>query len=189
MRRPSIWIATLALFVALGGSAAAAKHYLITSTSQIKPGVLSKLKGSTGAQGAQGPPGPVGAAGAQGPQGPEGVGSGVGDWEPVTLSGKVQDVATFQEASARTENGGAIARLRGVLEVTSEINAGETVFTIPQCCRPKYNIEIGMNVSHESGSNRVGSIRISPTGAVTDPETPVPIKVWYLLDDLTWNLN
>jgi hypothetical protein len=69
---PSDLIASLALFVALGGSAAATSHYLITSTSQIKPSVLHKLTGAAGkngTQGAQGPQGPGGAAGPQGPQG------------------------------------------------------------------------------------------------------------------------
>ena len=37
-------VAWLALFVALGGTSIAAQHYLITSTSQIKPSVLKKLE-------------------------------------------------------------------------------------------------------------------------------------------------
>jgi hypothetical protein len=49
--------------------AIAAKHYLITSTSQIKPSVLTKLKGHAGKQG---PLGPAGATGATGPQGATG---------------------------------------------------------------------------------------------------------------------
>jgi hypothetical protein len=38
-------VALVALFVALGGTAVAARHYLITSTSQIKPSVLKLLRG------------------------------------------------------------------------------------------------------------------------------------------------
>ena len=54
LRRPSpaSIIASLALFVALGGTAIAARHYLITSTSQIKPSVLKELRGNAGANGA-----------------------------------------------------------------------------------------------------------------------------------------
>jgi hypothetical protein len=63
-------VAFLALFFALGGSAIAAKHYLITSTSQIKPSVLNQLHGR---EGAQGPAGPSGAAGIAGPQGTPGA--------------------------------------------------------------------------------------------------------------------
>jgi hypothetical protein len=39
-------IALLALFVALGGTAIAAKRYVITSTSQIKPSILTKIEGA-----------------------------------------------------------------------------------------------------------------------------------------------
>lgn len=40
---PAIVISCLALFVALGGTAIAASHYVITSTSQIKPSVRRAL--------------------------------------------------------------------------------------------------------------------------------------------------
>jgi hypothetical protein len=74
---------TLALVFAMSGGAYAAKKYLITSTSQISPKVLSALKGKAGpagpagavgvgTAGAQGPTGPAGAAGAKGETGPEG---------------------------------------------------------------------------------------------------------------------
>jgi hypothetical protein len=64
--------ATLALFFAMSGGALAASHYLITSTKQIKPSVLSALKGNagkTGPAGAQGERGPAGANGANGVNG------------------------------------------------------------------------------------------------------------------------
>jgi hypothetical protein len=59
-------ISTIALVFAMTGGAFAAK-YLITSTNQIKPSVLKKLKGATG------PAGAPGAAGAQGSAGPAGA--------------------------------------------------------------------------------------------------------------------
>jgi hypothetical protein len=66
---PAAIIAVLALFVALSGSAVAARSYLITNTDQIKPSVLRKLKGQ---RGRKGPAGPQGIAGPQGPAGPAG---------------------------------------------------------------------------------------------------------------------
>jgi hypothetical protein len=69
---PAVLIASLALFVALGGSAVAARHFLITSTRQIKPSVLHALRGAAGARGPSGPAGAQGAPGPAGPQGPAG---------------------------------------------------------------------------------------------------------------------
>lgn len=48
--RPSLAVAFVALFVALGGTAVAS-HYVITSTSQIKPSVVKHLRGKAGPAG------------------------------------------------------------------------------------------------------------------------------------------
>jgi hypothetical protein len=83
-------LALLALFVALGGTAAAASNALVPRNSvgsaQVINGSLQKgdlsgkavkaLKGNRGAQGAPGAQGPAGPQGAQGPQGPPGPISG-----------------------------------------------------------------------------------------------------------------
>jgi Collagen triple helix repeat (20 copies) len=88
-------LASLALFIALGGSAIAAAHYIITSTSQIKPSVLSSLKkpgpkGATGARGATGPKGDrgeAGATGATGAPGPKGDAGETGGTSAPTIVG------------------------------------------------------------------------------------------------------
>jgi hypothetical protein len=88
MRRPSpaLIVAFAALVVALGGTAVAAKKtkkYVVTSTKQISPKVLSQLRGRTGPmgptglQGAPGVNGTAGPAGADGPPGPSNVITGV----------------------------------------------------------------------------------------------------------------
>lgn len=64
--------ATLALVFSMTGGAMAANHYLISSTKQIKPSILKKLKGNAGAKGATGPQGAQGAQGGAGPAGPAG---------------------------------------------------------------------------------------------------------------------
>lgn len=113
---PAMIVALLALTLAMGGGAAlAAKHYLITSTSQISPKVLTKLKGTQGAQGkqgAQGAQGPQGAKGDAGANGTSGVaviqrttGSGtpgddhLGDVSNITLTN-----ASFSNPAANTDN-------------------------------------------------------------------------------------
>jgi hypothetical protein len=71
--------ATLALVLALGGGTAwAAHHYIISSTHQIKPSVLKKLRGKRGRSGAAGADGTNGTAGPTGPTGPTGA-TGVPD--------------------------------------------------------------------------------------------------------------
>src|SRR5258707_8902162 len=84
MRRIWAWMtyanvaATLALVFAMGGSAVAASHYLITSKKQISPKVVKELSGKQGAAGAAGAAGPSGGQGAQGPQGTAGANGLVG---------------------------------------------------------------------------------------------------------------
>jgi hypothetical protein len=72
--------ATLALVIALGaGTAYAAKHHwLITSTSQIKPSVLHRLRGKKGPKGATGVTGATGATGAAGAPGAPGAAGAIG---------------------------------------------------------------------------------------------------------------
>lgn len=107
--RPNVgtMIAILALVLALGGSAVAAKRYLITTTKQISPKALQEIAtaaaeqataGAPGAPGIPGPQGPKGDAGPKGdtgergpagPPGPPGesIGSGAGEIGWVVVDG------------------------------------------------------------------------------------------------------
>lgn len=68
--------ATVALFLALGGTAVAAHHYLITRIDQISPQVREQLRGGAlktrGPTGKEGPLGFQGEPGLRGPSGPTG---------------------------------------------------------------------------------------------------------------------
>jgi len=65
-------VATMALVFAMGGSAIAAKHYLLTSTSQISPQVLKALEVKIASRIKPGTPGKEGPAGKEGAAGKEG---------------------------------------------------------------------------------------------------------------------
>jgi hypothetical protein len=106
-------IATVALVFAMTGGAFAAK-YLITSTKQISPSVLKKLKGAAGpagapgAPGAQGPAGPAGAAGKNGTNGEAGAKGATGATGVTGATGKEGDPWTKLGTlpKGKTETGG-----------------------------------------------------------------------------------
>jgi hypothetical protein len=141
-RRPSpaMVVACLALFVASTGTSIAASHYLITSTKQIKPSVLHKLKGAKGAKGntgAKGDTGAAGAAGAAGAQGPSGVVTtaafnGAGTLVPGSVSAYVfvGNTATVTTTASQ--------RLTGAAEVPlySTLSAGGQAFDYGLCYQP-----------------------------------------------------
>ncbi len=79
-RRSFAKVATLTLLVLVVGAGAAyagkkLHHYLLSSTSQIKPSVLAQLHGSNGANGTNGTNGTTGNTGPTGGVGPQGPGA------------------------------------------------------------------------------------------------------------------
>jgi hypothetical protein len=112
--------ATLALFFAMSGGALAASHYLITSTKQISPKVLSSLKGANGKAGSNGAQGAPGAQGSQGPQGPAGTnGTGIkgetgGPGSPGSPGANGKSVVAGEEAKGGyCKEGGANFEVEG----------------------------------------------------------------------------
>jgi hypothetical protein len=151
-------VACLALFVASTGTSIAANHYLITSTKQIKPNVLSKLKGAKGPKGAKGTRGATGAvgatgaAGAAGAQGPSGVvTTGVFNGGIAPLAGG-SSVYVFAGPTA-TVTTTASQRLTGAAEAplgssTASPSTGQT-FVFGLCYQPS----AGGTVVNFAGSN------------------------------------
>ena len=139
-------IALAALFFALGGAAVAAiqSHYVITSTKQIKPSVLKKLKAAKGPRGAQGPKGSQGAAGAQGAkgdQGPAGPLVTVEAWhevgavgEPALTHGWDNNTDTGDTTTAFYKDPFEVVHMKGAIADQHAIDG--QVFVLPSGDRP-----------------------------------------------------
>lgn len=137
---PATALSALALFFALGGTAIAAHHYLITSTSQIKPSVLKKLKGNTGQNGVQGPQGTPGPAGVPGPAGPSNLSAlttVIGPTVEVPV-GEVGGAEAVCPAGSRAVSGGGYGGIAGIaaseMETTHQswfiVIANQTLITV-----------------------------------------------------------
>jgi hypothetical protein len=120
-------VATMALVFAMGGTAVAAKHYLISSTSQISPQVLKALElkiasrvkpGSPGAEGAQGKEGPAGREGKEGAAGKEGSPGKEGLTGNEGKEGKAVDVDTSLLSEAEQNE------LKSILYRVSYLSSG-----------------------------------------------------------------
>ena len=162
-------VACLALFVASTGTSIAASHYLITSTKQIKPSVLHKLKGAKGAKGNTGARGDTGAGGATGAAGATGAGGAAGATGAAGAQGSSGIVTTgvFNSSSDTTVPGNGSAyvfvgntatvtttvgqRLTGAAEVplVSALSASGQSFDYGLCYQPNG----GGTISNFAGSN------------------------------------
>ncbi len=107
-------IALTALLFAMTGTGLAASHYIITSTSQIKPSVLRQLRGERGPRGPAGEPaeeasggvyllagteGPPGFPGPVGPRGERGDRGERGEMGPSGQNGAVASYSATQNNS------------------------------------------------------------------------------------------
>ena len=100
--------ATLALVFSMTGGAFAASHYLVTSTKQINPKVLEKLRGRNGRSGAKGATGQAGPAGPAGKEGPQGSAGAQGKEGPRGPGASQLTIALPASASASFTNVGTI---------------------------------------------------------------------------------
>jgi hypothetical protein len=163
-------VATMALVFAMSGGALAASKFLITSTKQIKPSVLSSLKGKAGAAGAQGPvgaAGPAGPAGGVGPQGPAGTQGTNGEPGLEGKEGKAGKNGTNGKEGSPWTDGGTLpvgSTETGVWSM-AEIPSATTKGTLkPMILRAAISFPIPLAKSLEVGSTHVFEGTTIPSG-------------------------
>jgi len=154
--------ATLALVFAMSGGAYAASKYLITSTKQISPKVLKKLKGNTGPTGPTGPAGPTGATGVTGLTGAQGKEGKEGLLGKEGKEGKV--------GPPGPTNLSKLKEVRGARAVTTEIAPGEFgAFSVAVCPAGSHAI---------SGGAEVEGKEFIEQGSEREPEAFGPGEAW-----------
>jgi Collagen triple helix repeat (20 copies) len=167
--------ATLALVFAMSGGALAANHYLITSTKQISPKVLKKLKGNTGANGTNGANGATGATGAQGPAGKEGTPGKEGSpgkdatfhtltWTALTLkNGWAPYPGSFYGGTPSfTKDGEGFVHLTGSLSGAG--NTSELAAVLPEGFRPPKGAWVAVGNSNGAFNPYSVNVFITPAG-------------------------
>jgi hypothetical protein len=157
-RRPVSYanvVSTLALVMAIGGGSALAAtsatdsskhkpkhHYVITSTSQIKPSVISKLHGANGkngkngTNGTNGTKGATGATGVTGSTGATGAAGAVAGYSAsnvtaVTVPTGVND-GTFVTVASKVLPAGSYL-VNAKTSVNATASAGQTGNVAPEC--------------------------------------------------------
>lgn len=138
--------ATLALVFSMSGGALAASHYLINSTKQINPKVLSKLKGNAGANGA---PGATGSTGPSGPSGPSGATGSQGKEGP---PGPAGSAVAYAHINGATKTGGLldVANSKNIAAV-SEITGDEGLYCVTTTV-PVTNVTGSTDLIHGGGN-------------------------------------
>lgn len=154
-------ISIIALVFAMAGGAYAAKKYVITSTSQIKPSVLKALKG---------PAGPAGSPGAKGDNGGNGAKGDAGGNGNNGANGKSVAVTKIEPGEPGCEElGGAEVKQEGASSGV-EVCTGEPGVLHPEETLPPGASETG------SWDAIVTETEFGP-GGIASISFPIPLEV------------
>ncbi|MEH3052390.1 MAG: hypothetical protein PGN13_00080 [Patulibacter minatonensis] len=183
LRRPRLTYAnvtaTLALFVALGGTSWAVTQLPKDSVGkgQLKTGAVTTNKLARGAVTADKLAAGVAVSGPRGPRGPQGpAGAGGADgatdsswepWRPLPLAPGWAALGTDQPAPEYRRDAQGNAQLRGTIRPTTGTTAKVTdslIGTIPAGSRPKYREIFNVRSSPDAGG--VAHVDVLPDGSV-----------------------
>lgn len=201
MKRSITVIAIAAVMLAVTTGAFAARKYLITSSSQIKPGTISYANLSAAAKarlaGARGPAGPAGATGPAGPQGPTGAtgaagGSGgqgpKGDTGATGATGPDGSTALAQASGLVAWTNDPALMLDDGKDTTGSIHGGSVLLTKNQVitnlselvATAGVGMTHGMYAIYDQNLNLVAQTADTPAAfAVTDQWVQLPLTSPY----------
>jgi hypothetical protein len=187
-RRPSpaMIVALVALSVAMSGTAVAASKVLVTSSAQIKNGVvgtadLSKkarkaLAGKTGRTGA---PGAAGAAGPAGPAGPAGHAGANGASGAAGADGSAV-------AYARVHATGAVSEAKAIAPANVVIGNSAGLYCFRDLPFTPHNIQASIAYSGSSNAHVTAQVEIGvPVGNVCPDGTVAFVKTYNELKGQT----
>jgi Collagen triple helix repeat (20 copies) len=156
---PALIVASIAVILALTGSAVAAGHFILTSTKQISPNVLRSLKGKRGPRGYRGPSGARGATGA--------VGTGVPG--PAGVTGATGSTGTTGATGADLKYYGEV-----IASGLRETGVGDN-FSVVRLSTGVYQLIFPLSIAppdlNSGGSN---GCPVLIATSLTDEVTPVP---------------
>jgi hypothetical protein len=173
-------ISIIALVFAMTGGAYAAKKYVITSTSQIKPNVLKSLQGKDGAPGPTGAAGLPGAAGSKGDNGT--AGSSGANGKSVVVGEELKGSAKCKEGGINVEVEGSGTQkfvCNGVTGFTATLPSGKTetggfavtgteAESLGVYAPISFAIPLAAPILHEN-THYVGAPNANCTGTVVEP--------------------
>ncbi len=169
---PSLVVSGVALLFAIGGTAYASQHYVITSKNQIAPKVLRSLRGRRGPRGERGTRGVAGRTGATGAVGRAGPSGSPGVAGPVGPQGP--SAATLQFSGGNPEVIGPITKTFVVGEYTYtnrceiDTNTGgpSDLVTVSG---PEFDLK-SVSQTSQTGSADLGSPSFISAGPVTSAQ-------------------